>query len=124
MQIYGSLSIYLCPPFSETICEQARHTVPLLCPPNEGATYSNYRTEGLDQNGGPPGENSALHYHGSPLRSRNNLTSNYHEQHTPFPIHTNPPHQIHYVPIGDGWREVVVRHVIHYVPVLLPNHHL
>jgi hypothetical protein len=34
-----------------------------------------YRTEGLDQNGGPPGENSALHYIGSPLRSRNNLTS-------------------------------------------------
>ncbi len=57
-------------------------------------------------------------------------------------VHT----EIHYVPIGDGWREVLVRNVIHYVlvlvgnvihyvpvlvrnvihyvPVLLPNHHL
>jgi hypothetical protein len=52
------------------------------------------------------------------------LLQNYHEQHPPFPIHTNPPHEIHYVPIGDGWREVLVRNVIHYVPVLLPNHHL
>jgi len=29
---------------------------------------------------------------------------------------------IHCVPIGDGWREVLVRnviHVLHYVPVLL-----
>jgi hypothetical protein len=25
--------------------------------------------------------------------------------------------EIHYLPIGDGWREVLV-------PVLLPNHHL
>ncbi len=28
------------------------------------------------------------------------------------------------VPIGDDWREILVRNVIHYVPVLLPNHHL
>jgi hypothetical protein len=27
---------------------------------------------------------------------------------------------IHYVPIGDGWREVLVCNVIHYIPVLLP----
>jgi hypothetical protein len=28
--------------------------------------------------------------------------------------------EIHYVPIGDGWREVLVHNVIHYIPVLLP----
>jgi hypothetical protein len=27
--------------------------------------------------------------------------------------------EIHYVPIGDGWEEVLVRNVLHYVPVLL-----
>jgi hypothetical protein len=27
--------------------------------------------------------------------------------------------EIHYVPIGDGWEEVLVRNVIHYVPVRL-----
>ncbi len=27
--------------------------------------------------------------------------------------------EIHYVPIGDGWDEVLVRNVLHYVPVLL-----
>ncbi len=27
--------------------------------------------------------------------------------------------EIHYVPIGDGWEEVLVRNVIHYIPVLL-----
>jgi hypothetical protein len=32
--------------------------------------------------------------------------------------------EIHFVPIGDGWEEVLVRNVIHYIPVLLPNHHL
>jgi hypothetical protein len=26
--------------------------------------------------------------------------------------------EIHYVPIGDGWEEVLVRNVLHYVPVL------
>jgi hypothetical protein len=25
--------------------------------------------------------------------------------------------EIHYVPIGDGWEEVLVRNVLHYVPV-------
>jgi hypothetical protein len=29
--------------------------------------------------------------------------------------------EIHYVPIGDGWEEVLVRNVLHYVPVL---HHV
>jgi hypothetical protein len=29
--------------------------------------------------------------------------------------------EIHYVPIGDGWEEVLVRNVLHYVPVLLSN---
>jgi hypothetical protein len=32
--------------------------------------------------------------------------------------------EIHYVPIGDGWREVLVCNVLHYIPVLLSNHHL
>jgi hypothetical protein len=32
--------------------------------------------------------------------------------------------EIYYVPIGDGWEEVLVRNVIHYVTVLLPSHHL
>ncbi len=26
------------------------------------------------------------------------------------------------VPIGDGWEEVLVRNVLHYVPVLHPGH--
>ncbi len=26
--------------------------------------------------------------------------------------------EIYYVPIGDGWEEVLVRNVLHYVPVL------
>ncbi len=32
--------------------------------------------------------------------------------------------EIHYVPIGDGWEQVLVRNVLHYIPVLLSNHHL
>ena len=32
-------------------------------------------------------------------------------------VHT----EIHYLPIGDGWEEVLVRNVLHYVPVLLSN---
>ena len=32
--------------------------------------------------------------------------------------------EIYYVPIGDGWEEVLVDNVLHYVPVLLSNHHL
>jgi hypothetical protein len=30
--------------------------------------------------------------------------------------------EICYVPIGDGWEEVLVRNVLHYVPVLHPGH--
>ncbi len=29
--------------------------------------------------------------------------------------------EIHYIPIGDGWEEELVRNVLHYVPVLLSN---
>jgi hypothetical protein len=29
--------------------------------------------------------------------------------------------EIYYVPIGDGWEEVLVRNVLHYVPVLHPG---
>jgi hypothetical protein len=29
--------------------------------------------------------------------------------------------EIYYVPVGDGWEEVLVRNVLHYVPVLLSN---
>ncbi len=25
--------------------------------------------------------------------------------------------EIHYVPLGEGWEEVVVRNVLHYVPI-------
>jgi hypothetical protein len=32
--------------------------------------------------------------------------------------------EIYYVPIGDGWEEVLLRNVLHYVPVLVSNHHL
>jgi len=32
--------------------------------------------------------------------------------------------EIHYVPIGDGWEEELVRNVLHNVPVLLSNHQL
>jgi hypothetical protein len=32
--------------------------------------------------------------------------------------------EIYYVPIGDGWEEVLVCNVLHYVPVLVSNHHL
>jgi hypothetical protein len=30
--------------------------------------------------------------------------------------------EIDYVPIGDGWEEVLVHNVLHYVPVLHPGH--
>jgi hypothetical protein len=29
--------------------------------------------------------------------------------------------EIYYVPVDDGWDEVLVRNVLHYVPVLLSN---
>jgi hypothetical protein len=32
--------------------------------------------------------------------------------------------EIHYVPIEDGEEEVLLRNVLHYVTVLLSNHHL
>ncbi len=25
--------------------------------------------------------------------------------------------EVHYVPLGEGWEEVVVRNVLHYVPI-------
>ncbi len=30
--------------------------------------------------------------------------------------------ELYYVPIGDGWEEVLVRNVLHYIPVLHPGH--
>jgi hypothetical protein len=30
--------------------------------------------------------------------------------------------EIYYVPLGDGWEEVLVHKVLHYVPVLHPGH--
>ena len=94
MQIYGSLSIYLCPPFSETICKQARHTVLLLCPPNEGATYSNYRTEGLDQNEDRHVKTVPCTILAVLSATETILLQNYHEQFPPFPINTNPPYDL------------------------------
>ena len=32
--------------------------------------------------------------------------------------------EIYYVPGDDGWEEVLVRNVLHYVLVLVSNHHL
>jgi hypothetical protein len=30
--------------------------------------------------------------------------------------------EIHYVPLGEGWEEVVVRNVLHYVPISAITH--